>query len=337
MTGGTKTRWADLAQAFGGVTVTIATPFVPDTLDLDLPGLQSNLRFLRDSGVAVIVPAGNTGEFSSLTPDEIVTLAERTVATVGSHAAVVVGVGGDVRTAVALAESAQRIGAAGIMVHEPAHPFVSEDGLFAYYTAICGSIDIGAALYKRSPRVTDAVLLRAARELPNVVAIKYAHNDVAAFLSLAAAVPAGVTCACGSAERWALPFSAAGRVGYTSGIANFAPMLTLRFWRSLAEDRATASSLWREIVPLEDIRAAHGAAFNVSVIKHAMELTGLSAGPVRPPLSLIDAPVAADVAAIVRGWGDVAGPSPRLEAGVSGATARGGTHATVPGTEVVTA
>jgi 4-hydroxy-tetrahydrodipicolinate synthase len=318
---GMKARWVNLVEAFRGVTVTIVTPFVPETLDLDLPGLDANLRFLRDSGVAVIVPAGNTGEFSSLTPEEVVALAEQTVDVIGSRAAVVVGVGGDVRTAVTLAQSAERVGAAGVMIHEPAHPFVSDDGLFAYYAAICRSVDIGIALYKRSPRLNDAVLLRAARELPNVVAIKYAHNDVAAFLSLAAVVPDGVTCACGSAERWALPFAAAGRVGYTSGIANFHPALTLRFWRALAEDRKTARDLWREIVPLEDIRAANGAAFNVSVIKHAMELTGLAAGPVRPPLSPLDAAVAADVAAIVRGWGDEPG----------------GSHATVPGTEVIRA
>lgn len=305
-----KARWADLTQAFGGVTVTIVTPFVPETLDLDLPGLDANLRFLRDSGVSVIVPAGNTGEFSSLTADEVVILAERTVAAVGSRAAVVVGAGGDIRTAVALAQSAERAGAAGIMIHEPMHPFVSDVGLFAYYTTICRSVDLGVALYKRSPRVSDAVLLRAARELPNVVAIKYAHNDVAAFLSLAGAVPSGVTCACGSAERWALPFSAASRVGYTSGIANFAPELTLRFWRSLAEDPEMARRLWRELAPLEEIRAANNAAHNVPVIKHAMEISGLAAGPVRPPLSPLDSATAANVSTIVRRWNEERAPSP---------------------------
>src|SRR4051812_22390100 len=154
-----KARWADLTEAFGGVTVTIVTPFVPETLDLDLPGLDANLRFLRESGVSVIVPAGNTGEFSSLTSDEVVILAERTLAAIGSHAAVVIGVGGDIRTAVALAQSAEQLGAAGIMIHEPAHTFVSDDGLFAYYAAICRNVDLGVALYKRSPRVSDTVLL----------------------------------------------------------------------------------------------------------------------------------------------------------------------------------
>jgi 4-hydroxy-tetrahydrodipicolinate synthase len=292
----------DLADAFRGVTVTTVTPFQPETLDIDLPGFDANLRFLRESGVAVIVPAGNTGEFSSLTTDEIALLTHRTVAGVGSHAAAVVGVGGDVRTATALAINAESAGADGIMIHEPAHPFLSDDGLVAYYTAICRSVDIGVAVYKRSPRIADRVLLQVARELPNVVALKYAHNDVAAFLALAAAVPEGVTCACGSAERWALPFAAAGRVGYTSGIANFAPDLTLRFWQALGDNRDGARALWDHIVPLEDIRAANASAFNVPVIKHAMELAGIAAGPVRPPLSPLDPTTVEAVTAVIRGW-----------------------------------
>jgi 4-hydroxy-tetrahydrodipicolinate synthase len=304
MSGGTPGRWTDLAAAFRGVTVTIVTPFSPETLDLDLPGLEENLRLLRDSGVSVIVPAGNTGEFSSLTRDEIALLAEQTVAAVGGDVPVVVGVGGDVRTATELAAHAERAGAAGIMIHEPAHPFLSDEGLTAYYAAICRAVDVGVAIYKRSPRIGDRVLHAVASEHANVVAIKYAHNDVAAFLALAAAVPARVTCACGSAERWALPFAAAGRVGYTSGIANFAPALTLEFWRAIAEDPAAARALWREIAPLEEIRAARNSAFNVSVVKHAMDMAGLVGGPVRPPLSPLDETMKASVAEIVRGWGD---------------------------------
>jgi 4-hydroxy-tetrahydrodipicolinate synthase len=314
--------WTDLAEAFRGVTVTTVTPFVPKTLDVDVPGFDANLRFLRDSGVSVIVPAGNTGEFSSLASDEIAVLADRAVAAVRSHAAVVLGVGGDVRTATALAVHAARVGAHGIMIHEPAHPFVSDDGLFAYYTAICRAVDIGVAIYKRSSRIPDQVLLRVARELPNVVAIKYANNDVATFLALAAAVPDRVTCACGSAERWALPFSAAGRVGYTSGIANFAPELTLRFWQALETDPVAVRALWTEIIPLEEIRAADNSAFNVSVIKHAMEMVGLAAGPVRPPLSPLNAVTTAAVASILQLWEDRLESSMPARAGIAGAPPR---------------
>jgi hypothetical protein len=50
--------WTDLAEAFRGVTVTTVTPSVSQTLDRDITGFDANLRFLRGSGVSVIVPAG---------------------------------------------------------------------------------------------------------------------------------------------------------------------------------------------------------------------------------------------------------------------------------------
>ena len=327
--------WSDLANAFRGFTVTTVSPFVPGTLDLDVPGLEANLRFLRDSGVSVVVPAGNTGEFTSLTTDEIRVLADQAVEVVGSRAAVVIGVGGDVRTATALARHAAQAGADGIMIHEPPHSFMSDDGLVAYYAAICQAVDIGVAIYKRSPRIRDRVLQEAARRLPNVVAIKYAHNDVAAFLTLAAEIPDRVTCTCGSAERWALPFSAAGRVGYTSGIANFAPELTLRYWETLESNPGAARALWTAMVPLEDIRAADSSAFNVSVIKHAMELAGLAAGPLRPPLSPVDTATGVAVASIIRAWQDDLGWFMPAGVAVTGALPRSARSIPPPGeTEV---
>jgi hypothetical protein len=53
---------------------------------------------------------------------------------------------------------------------------------------------------------------------------------------------------------------------------------------------------------LEDLRAAVRPAFNVSVIKHAMELVGLAVGPVRPPLLPVDTATGAAVASMIRAW-----------------------------------
>ncbi|MGH2560530.1 MAG: dihydrodipicolinate synthase family protein, partial [Thermomicrobiales bacterium] len=275
---------ADLAGAFRGVTVTIVTPFLPDSLDVDCAGMRRNVDALAASGVAVIVPAGNTGEYHSLTAEEVRTTAELTIKEVAGRTPVAVGVGGDLRTAIALAQDAQRFGAAGILLHEPHHTFVTDDGLYRYYADICRAIDVGVAIYKRTPRLDDRIMLRVARDCENVVAIKYAWNDAASYVRLVQEAPDRITCACGSAERWALPFSAAGTTGFTSGIANFAPALPLAFWRALQSRDATLLPLWQQLAQIEDLRAANASAFNVPVVKYAMDVLGLAAGPVRPPL-----------------------------------------------------
>ena len=300
---------ADLADAFRGVTVTIVTPFLEDGRGLHLAGMRHNVQSLAASGVSVIVPAGNTGEYHSLTPSEVRTIAELTNEETSGRTPVVVGVGSDLNTAVSLAQDAQRMGAAGILIHEPSHTFATSEGLYRYYHEIAGAIDIGVALYKRTPRLPDGVMLRVARECANVVGIKYAWNDVAAYVRLVGEAPSHVTCACGSAERWALPFSSAGTTGFTSGIANFAPHLPLEFWRALREKPSAARTMWEQLVRIEDLRAADGSAFNVPVVKYAMELTGFAAGPTRPPLSPLPDDVAAAIRCILDDWG--LGPNPR--------------------------
>jgi 4-hydroxy-tetrahydrodipicolinate synthase len=298
-------------EALRGVTVTIVTPFLPDSLDIDYNGLRRNLEFLAESEVGSLVPAGNTGEFHSLTTTEIIELARVTVEEVAGRKAVFLGVGGDVRTARELARAAQELGADGILLHEPAHTFVSKQGLNDYYRSVCDAIDIAVAVYKRTPRVPDDLLLELARDVSNVVAVKYAWNDVAAYAELVSQAPEGVICACGSAERWALPFSSAGTTGFTSGIANFAPGAVVHFWRALQDDPrgAEAHALWRTFAAIERIRAKDGAALNVPAIKYLMALAGLAGGPPRPPLSAVGSAEATELQQLIAELGVVPVPT----------------------------
>jgi 4-hydroxy-tetrahydrodipicolinate synthase len=276
-----------LREAARGLLVTSVTPFQPGSLALDEAGARRNLAFIDGKGIAAIIPAGNTGEFHSLTRDEMERLVRITADVAGKRQAVVVGVGGDLKTAIDMAHFAEGAGVAGVMIHEPSHTFASEAGIELYYRAIAGSIGIGATLYKRSARVPDRLLAKVTREVRNIVAIKYAVNDVAAYLDLVDAVADGVVCACGTAERWALPFAAGGTSGYTSGIANFAPEAAVAFWKMLRDTPLAPATRkrWHDFAAIEDVRARDGAALNVPVIKAAMGIMGLAAGPPRPPLA----------------------------------------------------
>lgn len=288
-------------EAARGITVTTITPFLQGSLDLDEAGVRKNIAFLADSEITAVVPAGNTGEFHSLTKDEIERLLRLTVETMAGRKVVLLGIGGDLPSAIALAQLAEAAGADGIMIHEPSHTFASVPGLEAYYRAICEQVDIGVAIYKRTPRLPDSLVLELARSCANVVAIKYAWNDVGAFMDLVTQAPDDVVCACGSAERWALPFSAAGTTGYTSGIGNFAPNATATFWRALQDysARDRTRDMWEIFSAFETLRARHGAALNVPAVKKAMDLAGLAGGPPRPPLSPVTAEESSEIASLM--------------------------------------
>lgn len=286
-----------LRAAVRGVSVTSVSPFSGADLALDEAGARRNMEVLGGSRITTIIPAGNTGEFHSLTKAEMETLVRLTIDGASASQSIMVGVGGDVQSAVAMAKFAEESGATGVMIHEPSHTFASEDGIEAYYRAIAASTSLGIALYKRSGRVTDRLLVKVTAEVENIVAVKYAVNEVAAYIELVDAVGDNAVCACGTAERWALPFAAAGTTGFTSGIANFAPDAVMDFWQAL-KDAPTATAThrrWEPLAAIERLRARDGAALNVPAIKRAMELKGLAAGAPRPPLSALNEANTADL------------------------------------------
>jgi 4-hydroxy-tetrahydrodipicolinate synthase len=60
--------------------------------------------------------------------------------------------------------------------------------------------------------------------------------------------------------------------------------------------------VWERIRRFEELRAAHGNAHNVSVVKEALASLGLCRRDVRPPSTPLPAKERAEVAAIAAGW-----------------------------------
>jgi 4-hydroxy-tetrahydrodipicolinate synthase len=95
----------------------------------------------------------------------------------------------------------------------------------------------------------------------------------------------------GIAERYALPFAVAGADGFTTGIGNFLPGPVLALRDAIAaDDRERARDLVALLRPIEELRQEAGAdndigaANNVPVVKHGMDLAGFEGGTVREPL-----------------------------------------------------
>ena len=88
---------------------------------------------------------------------------------------------------------------------------------------------------------------------------------------------------CGMAEDPAIEYLAAGAVGFSSGMANFAPRTSLAILRRFAEgDRSGAEELREVMVPFEDLRGERAARYSGSALHAAMRRAGLAGGPVVP-------------------------------------------------------
>ncbi|MFC9390691.1 dihydrodipicolinate synthase family protein [Streptomyces venezuelae] len=293
-----------MRAALADVVAIPVTPFAEDGT-VDTATHRALLRRLLDGGVRTLTPNGNTGEFYALTPEERRALTEITVEEAGERAAVLVGVGHDVPTAVGAARHARAAGAHMVMVHQPVHPYVSESGWVDYHRAIAEAVpELGVVPYIRNPRLGGDRLAELAADCPNVIGVKYAVPDAARFAGFArdAGLDRFVWVA-GLAEPYAPAYFASGATGFTSGLVNVSPALSLEMLGALrAGDYPGAMKVWERIRRFEELRAANASADNVTVVKEALASLGLCRRDIRPPSRELPESERAEVATIAAGW-----------------------------------
>jgi 4-hydroxy-tetrahydrodipicolinate synthase len=269
--------------ALSGISGIHVTPYGPGG-EVDEALLGRLVRRIADAGVHNIVSGGNTGEFFSLTFDEVVRVQAVAFAAMGDMPVRTAAVGRSLREAIATARLAVTAGAQALMVHHPLDPFASPASQADYFIAIAESATVPVMAYLRSDAIPAGDVARIARH-PNIAGIKFATPNLmhlAACMRAAAESPA--VWVCGLAEGWAPAFYGAGARGFTSGLINVDPQRSLAIWRALdGGDYAAARAMITPIAPFEEMRTKYNNGANVTVVKEAMRLCGWNVGGVRLP------------------------------------------------------
>jgi len=167
-----------------GCYVTIPTMFRDDDLAVDLPAIRRHVRFLVEGGITtgtgVLLAGGAAGDFSTMTHDERLQVAETVVEEANGRVPVVMGVQTtSTLELVQLARAAERIGAEYVQVSPPFYFRHTEDDFREYVVAVAEAADVGIIIYNTfwtSYNVSTAIveLLTA---LPNVVGLKWSMPD----------------------------------------------------------------------------------------------------------------------------------------------------------------
>jgi 4-hydroxy-tetrahydrodipicolinate synthase len=270
---------------FGAVITAMVTPFGGDGA-LDLDAAASLARWLVDQGNDGLVVAGTTGEGPVLTDDEKVDLWRAVAEAV--TVPVVAGTGSnDTAHSVALTRRAADCGVAGALVVTPYYNRPSQAGIEAHFRAVAEASQLPILIYdipvRTGRKVSHEVLVRLARELPQVVGVKDAAGDPAATARLVAEAPGGFEVYSGD-DGLTLPLLAVGAVGVIGVATHWAAPLVGEMIAAFAKgDVVRAREANARLLPSYAYETGD-AAPNPVPAKAMMRVLGHAVGQCRLPL-----------------------------------------------------
>lgn len=268
-----------------GIYTPVITPFHADG-EVDFDALAELVERLVGAGVHGLISGGSTGENYAETVEERLTIARFIVERVKGRIPVVVGTGA-MRTpdSIALATGARGMGADAILLGTPPYSVPTERENALNALAIDRAADLPIILYNYPGRMGVAMgrefLDRVGRSR-NIVGIKESSGDINRVHLLARDYP-HIQMSCGMDDQ-ALEFFAWGARSWICGGSNFLPEEHIALYETcvVKGDFAKGRRIMSAMLPLMAV-LEQGGKF-IQCIKHGVEVTGLRAGPMRPPL-----------------------------------------------------
>ncbi|MGJ4859540.1 5-dehydro-4-deoxyglucarate dehydratase [Labrys sp. La1] len=247
-----------------------------------------HVAWLSGFEAATLFAAGGTGEFFSLTPQEIPEIV-RVAKDAAGNTPIVSGCGYGTEIAVSIARSVEKVGADGILLLPHYLIDAPQEGLYRHIKAVCQSTGLGVMVYNRDNSVLQAdTLARLCDECPNLVGFKDGTGDIGLVRQITAKIGERLTYLGGmpTAELFAEAYLGAGFTTYSSAVFNFVPGLAIEFYKSLrAGERAKCEAFLNDFFyPFMAIRN-RSKGYAVAAIKAGVRLQGFDAGSVRPPLT----------------------------------------------------
>jgi 5-dehydro-4-deoxyglucarate dehydratase len=269
----------------------------------DEAAYREHCNWLAGYDVAGLFAAGGTGEFFSLTPDEVPAIVSAAVAEVAGRSPVLSGCGYGTAIAVDLARSVEKAGADGILLLPPYLVNAKQEGLAAHIEAVCKATSLGVIVYNRDNAILhEDTLAGLCDRNANLVGYKDGVGDIELMMRIYAKMGDRLTYVGGlpTAETFAPAYLEMGVTTYSSAIFNFMPEWALEFYAAVrARDKAEIlARLTNFVLPYIALRNK-GTGYAVSIVKAGMTAIGRPAGPVRAPLTDLDAAELAQLSALI--------------------------------------
>lgn len=273
---------------WGKTLVAVVTPMHEDG-SVNYPLAAELCRHIVDQGCDGVVLSGTTGESSTLSPEEKLTLFSEVKSYLGQKGLVVAGVGcNSTASTAALIEKAEKISVDGYMVITPYYNKPNTAGLVEHYRVIDQVSSRPIMVYNVPSRTGLDIKLNEYEQIfthcPQVTSVKEASTDMEKASELVNRFGRQIQFFSGN-DSYLLPLLALGFKGVVSVAANIAPgdmsaianETELGNWQKAREIHAKLLPLFQSLF----------VETNPVPVKAALELQGWPVGEPRLPLAVI--------------------------------------------------
>lgn len=274
-------------ELFTGSGVALITPF-DENGDVNYSRLREILKFHVINHTDAIIVTGTTGEGSTLSDEEKISVIEFTVDIINSRIPVIAGTGSnDTRHAAEFSKRVEKLGVDGLLVVTPYYNKGNENGIYEHYKAIAEGVKIPVILYNVPSRTgvnLSIPLLKRLAQIENITALKEASGNISYVAEVAREIPE-LDIYSGN-DDMVVPVLSLGGKGVISVSANIIP--------DISHDM-TASFLKGDVKKARELQLKYNDLVNALFletnpvpVKEAMNFLGYEVGNCRLPLGAMN-------------------------------------------------
>ena len=280
---------------FEGAGVAIVTP-MKENLEVNYDKLEELLEEQIAGGTDAIVICGTTGESATLTEEEHMRTIKFAIDKVNHRIPVVAGTGSNsTATATQMSKEAAEAGADGILLVTPYYNKATQNGLIKHYTTILYNVPS-----RTGCSLAASTVAYLAKNAEYVTAIKEASGDISHVADIMHACDGAIDLYSGNDDQ-IVPILSLGGKGVISVLSNVAPKETHDIVALFMEGKVKEScELQLKALPLVH---ALFSEVNPIPVKAALNLMGKEVGPLRLPLTEMEAAHQAVLAEEMRKFG----------------------------------
>ncbi len=289
-------NWDRLKKRLEGCYVTVPTMFKDPDFELDLEATRGNVKFLIERGInaenAVFLAGGAAGDFSTLTFDERLSVAEAILEESAGRVPVAMGAQStSTRELVQLVKAAERLGADFVQISPPFYFNHTEGDFYDFIRAAAdASSEVGIIIYNTFWTASDVSceMVERLTEIPSVVGLKWAtpRTDAMEFEAVCSRF-----FDCFTIIDNNLMFAASWMMGARAievHVCNYWPELALKMLSDLKAGRyeEVQQALVSKVMPFYQLWLQIESEYTSGdgyLDKLCMELVGLPSSACRPP------------------------------------------------------